>query len=117
MSNFLSIILQTACSPQAQAAGGAEQPSALMSFLPLILIIVVFYVFMIRPQQKKQKELQKYRESLQKGDKVVTAGGMYGKISEIQEFTVDVEVQPSNVIIRFDKTAIVINPSETEQKK
>ena len=53
----------------------------------MILIFVVFYFFMIRPQTKKQKELQKQRESMKKGDKVVTAGGIYGEIKEVQDTT------------------------------
>lgn len=61
---------------------------------------------MIRPQQKKQKELIKFRSNLQKGDKVVTIGGVYGVISEVKEKYVLVEVD-SNVKLRIDKSAIV----------
>ena len=53
----------------------------------MALIFVVFYFFMIRPQTKKQKELQKQRDNMKKGDKVVTAGGLYGEIKEVQENT------------------------------
>ena len=61
----------------APAQGG--QGGGIMSFLPLIAIVVVFYFFMIRPQMKKAKEQKKYIESLKKGDKVLTIGGIYGK--------------------------------------
>ena len=64
-------------------AGGQQNPIA--SFLPLILIVVVFYFFMIRPQMKKTKEQKVFRESLKKGDKVITIGGLHGKIIEIDE--------------------------------
>ena len=57
-----------------------QQSNGLMNFLPLILIIVVFWFFMIRPQMKRQKELKNFRDSLKKGDKIVTTGGIYGKV-------------------------------------
>lgn len=60
-----------------------QQSNGLMNFLPLILIIVVFWFFMIRPQMKRQKELKNFRDSLKKGDKIVTTGGIYGKVLEI----------------------------------
>ncbi|NQU33412.1 MAG: preprotein translocase subunit YajC, partial [Bacteroidetes bacterium] len=59
--------------------------SSWMSMLPLFLILIVFYFFFIRPQTKKNKEQKKFREELKKGDKVVTLGGVHGKIAEIKE--------------------------------
>jgi preprotein translocase subunit YajC len=70
------------------------------------LIFVVMYFFMIRPQQKKQKDLARFRNSLEKGDKVVTIGGIYGTVSEVKEKYVLMEVD-SNVKLRIDKSAIV----------
>ena len=70
----------------------------------LVMILVVFYFFMIRPQMKKQKELKKFRENLSVGDKVVTIGGIHGKILEVNESTVLVNSEGSK--IRFDKSAI-----------
>lgn len=70
------------------------------------LIFVVMYFFMIRPQQKKQKELARFRSSLAKGDKVVTLGGIYGVVSEVKDQYILVEVD-SNVKLRIDKSAIV----------
>lgn len=61
------------------------QGNALTSFLPLILIVVVFYFFMIRPQMKKAKDQKKYIEALKKGDKILTIGGIYGEIVEVRE--------------------------------
>jgi preprotein translocase subunit YajC len=80
--NLMTIILQ-----QDQAS-----PSPLTSLLPLLLIIVVFYFFMIRPQVKKQKELKNYRNAIQKGEKIVTTGGIYGKVMDIKDQTVTVEI-------------------------
>ena len=68
------------------------------------LMIVVFYFFMIRPQTKKQKELKKFRETLKAGDKVVTIGGVHGKILEVNDSTVLVNSEGSK--IRFEKSAI-----------
>jgi preprotein translocase subunit YajC len=87
----------------------------LMSFLPLLLIIVVFYFFMIRPQMKRQKELKNFRESLKKGDKIITSGGIYGRIVEMQDTTVFIEVD-TNVKIKVDKAALLKDPSDIEQK-
>ncbi|MBL7969005.1 MAG: preprotein translocase subunit YajC [Prolixibacteraceae bacterium] len=99
----------------AQPAQGAE-PNPIMTFLPLVLIIVVFYFFMIRPQMKRQKELNAFRSSLEKGDKVVTTGGIYGKVLEIKDNTVLLQVD-DNVKIRVDKAAIVKDMSDVQTQK
>lgn len=97
-----------------QPAGGAE-PNPLMSFLPLILIVVVFYFFMIRPQMKRQKEMRKFRESIQKGDSVVTTGGIYGKVAEIKETTILLQVD-EGVKLKVDKSAVVKDMADVVQK-
>ncbi|TLX73452.1 preprotein translocase subunit YajC [Labilibacter sediminis] len=86
------------------------------SILPFLLIIVVFYFFMIRPQMKRQKELKKYREELKKGDKVITTGGIYGKVAEIKEAHVNVEIA-NGVVIKIDKSAIIMDMSDAQQKR
>lgn len=89
-----------------------EKPSSsIMTFLPLILIMVVFYFFMIRPQVKKQKELQKFRSALKKGDKVVTSGGIYGKIIEIKESIIQLEVAP-DIRLKVDKSVVLKDMSD-----
>ena len=98
----------------AQPQNGAE-PNPLMSFLPLILIIVVFYFFMIRPQMKRQKELRKFRDSIQKGDNVVTTGGIYGKVADIKETTILLQVD-EGVKLKVDKSAVVKDMSDVAQK-
>ena len=92
---------------------GEEGSNPLMSFLPLVLIIVVFYFFMIRPQMKRQKETRKFREGLAKGDKVVTTGGIYGKITEIKETTIILEVA-KDVQIKVDKNGIIKDMSDAQ---
>ncbi len=83
-----------------------EQGSPMGSLLPLLAIIAIFYFFMIRPQMKKQKETRQFREGLQKGDKVLTVGGIYGKISELKETTVLLEIA-DGVRIKVDKAGLV----------
>lgn len=70
----------------------------------LVLILVVFYFFMIRPQMKKQKELKKFREGLSVGDKIVTIGGIHGKILEVAESTILIAVDTGK--LRVDKSAV-----------
>lgn len=89
---------------------GASGGSSLLSFLPLILIVLVFYLFFIRPQMKKSKEQKKFRENLKKGDKVVTIGGLHGKIAEIDETTVVLEVG-NQVRLTFEKSAVAMDTS------
>jgi len=96
--NLLSILLQAA----APAAGGASSYSGI---LMMVLIFVVFYFFMIRPQSKRQKEIKKQREAMQVGDKVVTSGGIYGKVKELKDTTVIVEIA-ENVRIKVDKNSV-----------
>jgi len=93
-----------------------EGKNPLTSFLPLLLIIVVFYFFMIRPQMKRQKDLRKYREALQKGDKVITTGGIYGKINTIKDNHIIVEID-ENVKIKIDKSAILKDSSDISTAK
>lgn len=88
-----------------------EQPSTLLNLLPFLLIIVVFYFFMIRPQQKRQKELNKFREELKKGDHVVTTGGIYGKVSKIADNKITLEIA-DGVLVDFDKSAILSQAGE-----
>ncbi len=75
-----------------------------MQITMLLLILVVFYFFMIRPQMKKQKELKKFRENLKTGDKIVTIGGIHGKIVEINDTTATITSEGSR--LRIDKSAI-----------
>ncbi len=87
-----------------------------MQFLfMMVLIFGVMYFFMIRPQQKRQKELVKFRNSLEKGQKVITAGGIYGTVKEVKEAYILVEVD-NNVTIRVDKTMIMKDNSDLAQQ-
>lgn len=93
-----------------------QDANPLMSFLPLLLIIVVFYFFMIRPQMKRQKEVRKFRESLAKNDKVVTTGGIYGRIVEVKETTIILEIA-KDVQIKVDKNGIVKDMSDVQPQR
>src|SRR4029077_8294036 len=89
----------------AQATGSAPFGTDIMAFLPMIAIVVVFYFLLIRPQQKRAKETRAMLESLQKGDEVVTAGGIVGKISKLDEAYATIEIAP-NVEIKLQRSAI-----------
>jgi preprotein translocase subunit YajC len=85
---------------------GGQQQGGIMSFLPLVAIVVVFYFFMIRPQMKKAKDQKKYIEALKKGDKILTIGGIYGKIVEVREdATIIMEVEDGSKM-RISKNAV-----------
>ena len=106
----LITLLQAAAPAAGQQAGGGWS-----FWLMIILMFVIMYFFMIRPQRKQQKELEKFRNELKKGDKVITAGGIYGTIGEIEEKTVLLKVDGDGEI-RVDKGAIVRDPSDNVQK-
>ena len=89
-----------------QAAPAAQAGNQWSMWIMLALIFVVMWFFMIRPQRKQQKELQNFRDSLKKGDKVITIGGIYGTVCEIKEGSVLIEVD-NNVKIRVSKQALV----------
>jgi preprotein translocase subunit YajC len=105
MSSLLFIVAQA-----------QPQSNLFQMLLPMVLIIVVFYFFMIRPQMKRQKELQKFRSALQKGDKVVTTGGLYGKIEEIKDNIIVLEIAP-NVKVRVDKSVVLKDITDAPVQK
>lgn len=103
--NTLFIVLQ---------ANGAGQ--GLLGLWPMLLIIVVMWFFMIRPQMKRQKELKAFRDSLKKGDKIVTTGGIYGKVVEINDFTILMEVE-GGVKLKVDKSAVIKDMTDAAPSK
>ena len=86
----------------------------------IVVLIAIFYFMMIRPQQKKQKEIRKFREGLQKGDSIITAGGIYGKIKEIKENVLIISIA-DGVSIKIDKGSVYPSAADaaadTESKK
>ena len=107
--NTLSMFLLQADGAPTQQGGGYS------GLIVIALIFVVFWLFFIRPQNKKQKEEQKFREALQKGDDIVTIGGIHGKVVEVKETTVLVSVD-NNVKMEFEKSAIVATPAPAARK-
>ncbi|MBM3163876.1 MAG: preprotein translocase subunit YajC [Bacteroidetes bacterium] len=92
------------------------QPGSPMSSLVMIvLMLVIFYFFMIRPQAKKQKELKKFREGLKPGDKVITTGGIHGKILELTDTTVLINSEGSK--IRVELNHVVQSPEDAVLNK
>ena len=103
--NLLSILLQANAAEQSQWSG----------IIMMIVIVAIFYFFMIRPHQKRQKEIQKAREALKVGDKVITAGGVYGKLKEIGDVYMIIEIA-NGVNIQIDKTSVFASPEDAKQK-
>ncbi|HIG84694.1 MAG TPA: preprotein translocase subunit YajC [Verrucomicrobiales bacterium] len=89
----------------AQAEGQAASGGGLTSFLPLILIFVIFYFLLIRPQKQKQKKLRSQVEAMKIGDKVITAGGIHGLVTSVKKQSISVKVD-NNVKIEFEKGSI-----------
>ena len=79
-------------------------------WIMMILMVVVMYFFMWRPESKRRKQMQQFRDSLKKGDKIITAGGIYGVVKEIKETTLLIEVD-SSVTLRVDKSMVVADAS------
>ncbi len=112
MNELLIAFLQN--SPQ---TGQAGQPSMLPTIIMLVVLFAIVYFFMIRPQNKKQKEIQKFRNALQPGQDVVTIGGIHGTIKTVDDtdHTVMLEVA-SGVKIKFEKSAIMPNAAAAQQR-
>ena len=109
MNFLLGIILMA---PPAE--GGKSNPASF--YIMMLLIIVVFYFFMIRPQVRKQKEMRNFRDALKKGDKVITTGGIYGKINNISDNVITIDVG-NNVIIKVDKNAILKDNTDLQTQR
>ena len=86
-------------------ASNVEDTSGILNIAFLVAIFIIFYFFMIRPQNKKRKELQNMRESLKKGDSVITFGGIHGKVVEVKETTIVLSVD-ANTKIKVDKSSV-----------
>ena len=106
--NILTLVLQAA--PQQAPAGGG-----MSIWIMLALMFVVMWFFMIRPQRKQQKELEKFRNDLKRGDKVITSGGIYGTVDEVKEKTVLLKVD-GDVKLRVDKQCLVRDYTEAQQQ-
>ena len=106
---MMNVLLQAGA-----AAPAAGQGSMMSSIIMIVMLFVVMYFFMIRPQRKQQKELDNFRNSLAKGQKVITAGGIYGVVKEVNETSLLIEVD-SNVTLRIDKNMVVADNSQLQK--
>src|SRR5215510_15886189 len=96
--------------------GDGTQGSTIMSFLPLIAIVAIFYFLILRPQNKKQKETQRMLSSIRKGDRVVTIGGVHGIIQSVKDSTVIVKVD-DNTKLEFNRSAVASVESQAREEK
>lgn len=108
----MSLLFQILNAPASPGPGGA---GGMQSLIFLLLIIVVFYFFMIRPQVRKQKEASNFRNALKKGDRVTTTGGIYGKVNDVKDKTVSLEIA-DNVVVKVDKSAVIAEPADQPAK-
>lgn len=107
--NLLNILLQAA---PAEGGGGLGNYSMLIM---MVALFAIMYFFMIRPQQKKQKALQEARNSIKTGDKVVTAGGIHGRVKEVKDATFIVEIA-EGVKIQVEKNSVYVSPEDTPKQ-
>lgn len=107
MNNLLFLLM--APTQDGQGAGGGS-----MTLIFILLLLVIFYFFMIRPQQKKQKQIEEYRSKLAKGDKVITIGGLHGKIVDVQEKVFVIEIA-DGVKITIEKAAVAVDENEAKK--
>ena len=106
--SFLPLFLQAGSAAGTTGAAGSAGTAAgagIATFLPLILLVLIWYFLLLRPQNKKQKETQKMLDALKKGDKVVTVGGIHGTVSNVREDTVTLKVD-DNCHIEFNRASI-----------
>lgn len=111
--NLLSIFLLMNGTEAAAEGQGQSQWSF---WIMMLLIFVVMWFFMIRPQQKKQKELEQARNAMKAGDKVVTAGGIHGKIEKVQDNTFQIEIA-KGVSVKIDKASVFAVAEEKKEEK
>jgi len=104
--NLLNVLLMQ------PSSGGSGSGSGWSSILMLVAIVVIFYFFMIRPQSARSKKEKQFRESLQKGQKVITISGVHGKIVEVKETTIILEIS-HDVQIEVEKSAVAIDTTST----
>lgn len=97
-----------------QAAEAVQQPGMGSFWIMMLAMVAVMYFFMWRPESKRRKEMTKFREGLKKGDKVITAGGIYATVKEVKETTLLIEVD-SNVTLRIDKNMVVADNTQLQK--
>lgn len=98
-----------------QGMPGGEGSGSYMGILMIVAMVAIFYLFMIRPQQKRQKEIQKSRNAMKTGDKVILAGGIHGRIKEIAETTMLIEIA-EGIRIRVDKGSVYASSEDIQAK-
>lgn len=108
--NLLSILLQA---PAADAGGFLGNSGGML--IMMVALFAIMYFFMIRPQQKKQKALQEARNAIKVGDKVVTAGGIHGKVKEVKDATFVIEIA-EGVKIEIEKSSVYISPADAPKQ-
>lgn len=113
---MINLLQATEVIEEVAAPTAPQQGSPWTFWIMMVAIILVLWLFMWRPESKRRKEMQKFRDGLKKGDKIVTAGGIYGTVKEIKDNTLLIEVD-SNVTLRIDKNMVVADASAQQPQK
>ena len=113
---MINLLQATEVIEEVSAPAAPQQGSPWTFWIMMVAIILVLWLFMWRPESKRRKEMQKFRDGLKKGDKIVTAGGIYGTVKEIKDNTLLIEVD-SNVTLRMDKNMVVADASAQQPQK
>ncbi len=108
MMNMCYLLLPAQAAPQ--------QPNIFVQLMPILLIFVVFYIFLILPQQRQQKKHKEMIDSLKKGDKIITAGGIYGEVVKVKDDRLKIKIS-KDTEIEIQKSAITTKIEEEEEKK
>ena len=112
MINFLQVATEVVAAPE------APQQQSWTFWVMIVAMIAVMYFFMWRPESKRRKEMQKFRDGLKKGDKIITAGGIYGVVKEVKENEPSILIEvDSNVTLRVDKNMVVGDPTMNAPQK
>ena len=104
------MLLQAQVGQVAEAAQDAPAPTSSLNLIFIVAIFAIFYFFMIRPQNKKRKQIASMREGLKKGDQVITTGGIHGKVAEVKDTTVILQIDTSTKI-KLDKSSVSLDAS------
>jgi len=116
MLNHFLFVTALAEGTEAQAATGGSLGESLISFLPIVAVLIVFYFVLIRPQQKQQKQAEKMRDALEIGDEIITTGGVIGRVVSIKEDNIVIESGGERNKLRIAKWAIQQNNTVHEDQ-
>lgn len=115
LTSLISLLIQTSTDSGTGSTDGGTSGNPYSGLIMIVVLIAIFYFLMIRPQQKKAKEIRKFREALKEGDNVITAGGIHGKICSVKDTTFIVSIA-DGVKIKIDKGSVYPSAADAQQQ-